>query len=152
MRLVQHRRAETVVEFGTSFGVSTLWLAAAVHDNGGGRVLTTELEPGKAARSRDTFARAGVGSLVELREGDALETLARDLPSTIDLVVLDGAKPLYVPVLELLRKALRPGAVVVADNVDDAPAFAAFLGERKNGFELAPVRDDLVVAAFLGAR
>lgn len=80
------------MEFGTSFGVSTLHLAAALRDNGGGRVISTEFEPTKVARARANLCAAGLHDLVEIRVGDALETLARDLPEEIDLVLLDGAK------------------------------------------------------------
>ena len=65
-----------------------------------------------------TWRAAGLSDLVEIREGDALETLARDLPETIDLVLLDGAKPLYPRVLSLIEKRLRVGALIVADNAD----------------------------------
>jgi len=69
--------ARSVVEFGTSFGVSTLHLAAGLRDNGGGRIITTEFEPSKAARARENFAVGGLADLIELREGDALQTLPR---------------------------------------------------------------------------
>jgi predicted O-methyltransferase YrrM len=85
--------ARAIVEFGTSFGVSTLHLAAALRDNGGGRLIGSEFEPSKVLRARQNLEAAGLSDLVEIREGDALESLARDLPDTIDLVLLDGAKP-----------------------------------------------------------
>jgi predicted O-methyltransferase YrrM len=118
-------QARAVVEFGTSFGVSTLHLAAALRDNGGGRLIGSEFEPGKLAQARANVAAAGLDDLVEIRAGDALETLARDLPESIDLVLLDGAKVLYSAVLDLLEPRLRPGALVVADNVDMAPDYLA---------------------------
>lgn len=108
--------AKTVVEFGTSFGISTLCLAAAVRDNGGQVVIGTEYEPGKVAATRQTMAAAGLDDLVEIREGDARETLSRDLPDTVDLLFLDGAKEMYVDVLQLVRPRLQPGALVIADN------------------------------------
>ena len=99
--------ARNVIEFGTSFGVSTLHIAAALRDNGGGRVITSEFEPSKAARARENFAAAGLADLIELREGDALQTLATDLPAAVDLVLLDGAKALYPAVLEIVEPRLR---------------------------------------------
>ncbi len=87
--------ARTIVEFGTSFGISTLYLAAALRDNGGGRLITSEFEPSKVARARDNLTAGGLIDLVEIREGDALQTLSVDLPETIDLLLLDGAKALY---------------------------------------------------------
>lgn len=114
--LARTHRARTVVEFGTSFGVSLIHLAAAVRDNGGGTVIGTEFEPTKVAATRSSVEAAGLADVVDIREGDALETLGRDLPGEIDLVFLDGAKSMYLDVLGLLEPRLRPGALVVADN------------------------------------
>jgi hypothetical protein len=74
--------ARTIVEFGTSFGISTLYLAAALRDNGGGVLITTEFEPSKVARARGNLTAGGLIDLVEIREGDALQTLSIDLPET----------------------------------------------------------------------
>ncbi|MGG2362426.1 O-methyltransferase, partial [Salmonella enterica] len=78
--LARAGRTRAIVEFGTSFGISTLHLAAALRDNGGGRLITTEFEPSKAAQARRNLDAAGLADLVEIREGDALQTLAGDLP------------------------------------------------------------------------
>jgi predicted O-methyltransferase YrrM len=126
--------AESVVEFGTSFGVSTLHLAAAVHDNGGGRVITSEFEPSKVEKAKANFATSGLNALIELRAGDAVETLAADLPETIDLVLLDGAKSLYPRILELLQSRIRPGGIVVADNADMCPEYLAHVRDGANGY------------------
>src|SRR5215469_16668785 len=82
--------ARAIVEFGTSFGISTIHLAAALRDNGGGRLIGTELESEKAVQARVNLGAAGLSDLVDVREGDALETLARDLPAIVDFVLLDG--------------------------------------------------------------
>ena len=108
--------------FGTSFGISALHLAAAMRDNGGGRLIGSEFEPSKIQRARENLAAGGLSDLVEIREGDALETLARDLPDTIDFVLLDGAKMLYLQILTLLEDRLCSGALVVADNADGVTA------------------------------
>ena len=79
--LARSIRARTIVEFGTSFGISTLHLAAALRDNGGGRLVGSEFEPSKILRARENLAAGGLSDLVEVREGDALQTFARDLPS-----------------------------------------------------------------------
>src|SRR3954462_6846524 len=97
--LARSLEARTIVEFGTSFGISTLFLAAALRDNGGGRLITTEFEPSKIARARSNLATGGLSDLVEIRIGDALQTLRVDLPETIDLLLLDGAKALYPEIL-----------------------------------------------------
>ena len=109
--------ARRIVEFGTSFGVSTIYLAAAVRDNGGGEVIGTELEPSKRERALANLAEAGLADCVDVRLGDALETLARDVAEPVDLLFLDGWKELYVEILELLTPRLRTGALVLADNV-----------------------------------
>ncbi|MCD2194262.1 class I SAM-dependent methyltransferase [Actinomycetospora endophytica] len=118
--LVHATRARTVVEFGTSFGVSTTYLAAALRDNAAaGTVITTELEPTKAAVAAANLRRAGLDDLVDLRVGDALETL-RDLPE-VDLLLLDGWSELYLPVLRVVEPRLRPGALIIADDTDMLP-------------------------------
>jgi predicted O-methyltransferase YrrM len=114
--LVRAARPDTVVEFGTSFGISTIYLAAAVTDNGTGRVLSTELSATKIAAAQANLAEAGVAAAVTILPGDALSTLA-DIPGPIGLVLLDGWKDLCLPVLRLLEDRLAPGAVVVADDV-----------------------------------
>ncbi|HEU4655863.1 MAG TPA: class I SAM-dependent methyltransferase, partial [Steroidobacteraceae bacterium] len=115
--------AKNIVEFGTSFGISTLHLAAALRDNGGGRLITTEFEPSKVLRASKNLEEADLLDLVEIREGDALETLAMNLPEMIDLVLLDGAKALYPDILQLLESRLRPGAFIVADNIEYSPEY-----------------------------
>jgi predicted O-methyltransferase YrrM len=135
--------ARAIVEFGTSFGVSTLHLAAALRDNGGGRLISTELEPSKIVHARANLAAAGLSDLVEIREGDALETLARDLPDTIDLVLLDGAKPLYPRILSLVEKRLRVGALIVADNADWCPDYLARVRSPAGGYLSVPFATDV---------
>jgi predicted O-methyltransferase YrrM len=110
----------TIVEFGTSFGISTIYLAAAVRDRGTGRVVTTELNANKAARAREYIAAAGLADLVELRVGDALETVA-DIREGVSLAFLDGWKELYLPFLRRIEPALASGAFVVADDIDLFP-------------------------------
>lgn len=132
--LVRSMGARHVVEFGTSFGISTLHIAAALKDNGGGRIIGSEFEPSKVARARATMAEAGLSDLVEIREGDALETLSRDLPETIDVVLLDGAKTLYARVLSLLAPRLRSGAMIVADNADMCPEYVAIVRAPASGY------------------
>jgi predicted O-methyltransferase YrrM len=130
--LIRAGRPSTVVEFGTSFGISTIHLAAAVRDNGTGRVVSTELSAAKVARARANLAEAGLADVVTVLEGDALQTLA-GLPGPVGFVLLDGWKNLYLPVLRLLEPGLPPGALVVAD---DTISMAAQMADY-----LAYVRD-----------
>lgn len=112
-------RATRVVEAGTSFGVSTIFLAAAVRDNasGGskGLVIGTENEPEKAKIARSNFAEAGLADLIELREGDLRKTLM-DIGGPVDFMLIDVWTPLARPALELVAPRLREGAVVICDN------------------------------------
>jgi predicted O-methyltransferase YrrM len=148
--LARSGKARNIVEFGTSFGISTLHLAAALRDNGGGRLITSEFEPSKAARAREHLTAGGVIDLVEIREGDALETLRVDLPETIDLVLLDGAKALYPEILSLLEKRLRSGAMIVADNADWSPEYLARVRSAANGYLSTPFAEDVELSMRIG--
>ena len=140
--LTRATSSRSVIEFGTSFGISTLHIAAALRDNGGGRVITSEFEPSKAAKARENFAAAGLAEVIELREGDALQTLATDLPESVDLLLLDGAKVLYPAVLDLVESRLRPGALIVADNADWSPEYLDVV--RNSGrFVSVPFAEDV---------
>ena len=141
--LARSSGARTIVEFGTSFGISTLHLAAGLRDNGGGRLITSEFEPSKAARARKNLIAGGLFDLVEIREGDALQTLRADLPDTIDLVLLDGAKALYPDILDLLEDRLGPGAIIVADNADDSPDYLARVRAPGSGYLSTPFAEDV---------
>jgi predicted O-methyltransferase YrrM len=114
-RLCRALGARRIVEAGTSYGVSTLYLAAAVRDNGGGTVIGTENEPAKAAAARANFIEAGLAEYVELRSGDLRETLA-SLPGPIDFLLIDIWTPMARPALERVGPHLRQGAVVICDN------------------------------------
>ena len=134
-------RATRVVEAGTSFGVSTLFLAAAVRDNiradgGEGLVIGAEYEPEKAKAARANFAEAGLFDLIELREGDLRETLA-DVGAPIDFMLIDIWTPMARPALELIAPKLRPGAVVICDNTaqfrDAYRDYFEFIDDPANG-------------------
>ncbi len=128
------RRAETIVEFGTSMGLSTLHLAAALRDNGGGRLITTELEPRKVARARRHLEEAGLHTLVDIRQGDARDTLREDVEA-VDLVLLDGALTLYLDILKLLEPKLRPGAIILGENAfEEASGYLAYVRDPANGY------------------
>ena len=142
--------ARNIIEFGTSFGISTLHLAAALRDNGGGRLIGSEFEPSKILRARENLAAGGLSDLVEVREGDALDTLARDLPDSIDFVLLDGAKNFYPSVLSLLEGRLRAGALIVADNANASPEYLARVRSTAHGYLSVPFADDVELSMRLG--
>lgn len=141
--LARSTGARSIVEFGTSFGLSTIHLAAALRDNGGGKLIGSEFEPGKVEKARQNLAEGGLADLVEVRAGDALETLACDIPDSIDLVLLDGAKHLYLKVLALLEPRLRNGALIVADNADMAPDYLAMVRTEGHGYMSLPFAEDV---------
>lgn len=143
-------RARSIVEFGTSFGISTLHLAAALRDNGGGHLITSEFEPSKLARARDNLVAGGLIDLVDIRAGDALQTLAVDLPDQVDLLLLDGAKALYPEILDRVESRLRPGAFVVADNADYNPGYLARVRAPDSGYLSIPFGEDVELSMRLG--
>jgi predicted O-methyltransferase YrrM len=130
-------RARLIVEFGTSFGISTTYLAAAARANNG-RVIGTEMEPGKARAARANIAEAGLAPFVDIRQGDAMNTLA-PLEGPIDLLLLDGWKDIYLPMIKMLGPRLRPGAVVLADNIFTyrraLRSYVEYMKDRANGFD-----------------
>jgi predicted O-methyltransferase YrrM len=149
--------ARQVVEFGTSFGISTIYLAAAVRDNGGGTVIGTELHASKHERAVAHIEEAGLGDVAEVRLGDALATL-KEIPEPLDLVFLDGWKDLYIPVLGLLEPKLRPGAVVLGDNIlnlflrKSLRPYVEYVQSGENGFESVTLRisDGTEYSCYLG--
>lgn len=143
--------ARTIIEFGTSFGISTIHLASALRDNGGGRLIGSEFEPSKVNRARQNIETAGLSDLVEIREGDALETFTRDLPEQIDFVLLDGAKNLYPSVLSLLEGRLRLGALIIADNADASPEYLARVRSVEHGYLSVPFAADVELSLRLNA-
>jgi predicted O-methyltransferase YrrM len=147
--LARSSRAMSIVEFGTSFGLSTICLASALRDNGGGRLVTSEFEPSKIARARANLIDAGLADLVEFREGDALDTLSRDLPDGVDPLLLDGAKALYPDILDFVAPRLRAGALIVADNADFCPPYLERVRSPDSGYLSVPFADDIELSICL---
>jgi predicted O-methyltransferase YrrM len=133
--LVRATRPTTVVEFGMSLGISGIHLAAAVRDNGRGRVITTELSAAKIAAAKKTFAETGLDDLITVLEGDALTTLT-GVEGPVEFVLLDGWKELYLPVVKLLEPHLPPGALIVADNTEmaDTKPYLDYVRNADNGY------------------
>lgn len=151
--LIRASRPDTVVEFGTSFGISTIFLAAAVTDNGTGHVVTTELSSKKVHAAGANLREAGVEAAVTILDGDALQTLA-GLPGPVGLVLLDGWKDLCLPVLRLLEPKLTPGALVAADDTN-GPAmgdYLAYIRDPASGYVTVafPVEDGMEISCWTG--
>ncbi|TWU77607.1 hypothetical protein ED733_007903 [Metarhizium rileyi] len=168
--LARSSGARNIVEAGTSFGVSTMYLALAVGQNVAdaraasghavtGKVIATENEPTKAARARSHWKEAGdeIEPWIELREDNLLETLRVEegMPDQIDMLLLDIWTPMALPTLEIIRPRLRKGAIVLADNTIMAkPLFKELLDyvhDTANGFKTTtmPYSGGLLMAVYL---
>jgi predicted O-methyltransferase YrrM len=142
-QLVRATNARHIVEIGTSYGVSTLYLAAALRDNlrggvgGGGIVIGTEYEPAKAKAARAHFEEAGLSCFIDLREGDLRETL-KQIDGPVDFMLVDIWIAMARPALELVAPHLRSGAIVVCDNTEqyrsDYADYFAFIDDQANRF------------------
>jgi predicted O-methyltransferase YrrM len=134
--LCRGMRAKRVVEFATSIGMSTLYFAAAMRDNGGGLVIGSELVPAKVATAKRNLREAGLGEYAEIREGDARQTL-RNLGGPVDFALIDGwprdeEPSLAREVVEIIAPQLRVGGYILNDNAE--PDFLDFIRDPGNGF------------------
>jgi predicted O-methyltransferase YrrM len=139
---IRNTKAKRVVEFGSSMGISTIHMAAALRDNGGGKIIGTELEESKAKRARKNIAAAGLSEIVEIRVGDALETL-KDVEGPIDVLMLDGAFTLYLRVLKLLEPNFRNGTLIIGENaIKESSDYLDYVRNPKNGYLSLPLPFD----------
>lgn len=141
-QLCRASNARRIVEIGTSHGVSTLYLAAALRDNlraggGDGVVIGSEYEPGKAKAAREHFEEAGLSRFIDLREGDLRQTL-KQIDGPVDFLLVDIWIAMARPALELVAPHLRSGAIVICDNTEqyraDYADYFAFIDDPANGF------------------
>jgi predicted O-methyltransferase YrrM len=134
--LCRGMRATRVVDFATSIGMSAIYFAAAMRDNGGGTVIGSELVPEKVVTARRNLADAGLADYADIREGDARQTLC-DLGGPVDFALIDGwpngqDPSLAREVIEILAPQIRTGGYVVNDNAE--PDFLQFMRDPANGF------------------
>jgi predicted O-methyltransferase YrrM len=108
-------KAPNILELGTSFGYSGIWLAEAARATGG-RLITMELHDYKSAYARDMAVKAGLANHIDFKVGDAVEMIS-ELAVGVDFVLVDLWKDLYVPCLEAFYPKLNPGAIIIADNM-----------------------------------
>ena len=134
--LVRLCRPTIAVEFGTSFGLSAIHIAAALRDNGRGKLIATELNSNKATRAIEHIRQAGLGDLVEVRSGDAFKTLSG--VKGIDFLMLDAWKGLYLPMLKNLEPVLNSGCLIVADDLKLFPEmlqpYVDYVRNPENGY------------------
>ena len=140
-KLIVENDCKQVVEFGTSFGISTIYLADAVRETGG-QVITTELLASKAQRAEENIREAGLSDHVEIRVGDAMETL-KSYSGTIDFLFLDGWKDLYLPLFRMLEPNFHAGTIIYADNMDMAGTkrYAEYILSKRNNYATRTVHD-----------
>jgi len=119
--LTEAVNAKSVVEIGTSTGISGLWFSMAL-ENTGGRLITFELDPARAALARSHFKKAGVDGLITVVEGDAHRNITK-LKGPADVVFIDAEKDGYVEYLKALLPIVRPGGLILAHNFDMAPEY-----------------------------
>jgi len=122
VQLIQDNQLKNIVEFGTSFGISTLYLAEGALQTEG-NITTTELIDSKAIKALENFHKAGVTDMIDLRVGDAVQTL-KSYNQPVDLLLLDGWKDLYLAVFEMLEDKFHKNTIIYVDNAD--------MGETRN--------------------
>ncbi|GLR17243.1 O-methyltransferase [Portibacter lacus] len=144
VKLIKENDLQHIVEFGTSFGISTLFLAQGALETKG-RVVTTELIESKGKRAIENFEKAGVADLIEVRIGDAMETL-KDHDERIDLLLLDGWKDLYQPLFQMLEPLFHKDTFIYVDNADmaESRAFLKVVGQNER-YQLEPLFNGKVV-------
>jgi predicted O-methyltransferase YrrM len=142
--LIREAQAKTILEVGTSYGYSTLWLAEAARATAG-KVITLDLNAEKQRYAKSMLQKAGLDLFAEFRCGDAM-ALIKELTEPVDFVLIDLWKEVYIPCFDAVRSKLSPAAILIADNMiypPDAQEFArAYRAHvRKSGMDsvLLPV-------------
>jgi predicted O-methyltransferase YrrM len=113
--LTKEAKSKIILEVGSSYGYSTVWLAEAARETGG-KVISLEIHAEKQRQARTAIQTAGLDGFVDFRLGDARESL-RNMPESVDFVLVDLWKDLYISCFDLFYPKLRPGALIVADNM-----------------------------------
>ncbi|MEM7182169.1 MAG: class I SAM-dependent methyltransferase [Spirochaetota bacterium] len=130
-------QANTIVEFGTSFGISTIFLAKAVKDNGGGTVIGTEMVKSKIKAAKKNLQDAGISEYTSILEGDARLTL-QEIEKPVDMLIVDGFPNYALDILKIVSPKLRKGAIVIADNINTFKStltgYLDYLQNSENGF------------------
>jgi predicted O-methyltransferase YrrM len=128
--------AKRIVECGTSHGVSTIYLAAAIRDNGGKEVIATEWEADKAAIARRNWDAAGLAHHIDLRQGDLAETL-KTIDGPVDFVLLDIWTEAVIPAIRNIAPHLHTGSIIIADNTTSSrrgyKAYFDYIADPANG-------------------
>jgi len=141
--LIRETKAKTILEVGTSYGFSTLWLADAARATHG-KVITLDLNAQKQGFARAMLQKAGLESYVEFRQGDALAIIEK-MPEKVDFVLIDLWKDLYVPCFDLVLPRLAPAATIVADNMIFPPDNQAMAAAYRAHIRKQPGLDSVLL-------
>lgn len=144
VELIKKNKLKNIVEFGTSFGISTLFLAQGALETKG-RIITTELIASKAEKAMENFKKAEVSNIIDVRIGDAMHTL-QNHKEPIDLLFLDGWKDLYQPLFNMLESNFHTNTIIYVDNANmsESRAFLKKVGENDK-YTLESIFDGKVV-------
>lgn len=144
VELIKKNKLKNIVEFGTSFGISTLFLAQGALETKG-RIITTELIASKAEKAMENFKKAEVSNIIDVRIGDAMQTL-QNHKAPIDLLFLDGWKDLYQPLFNMLESNFHTNTIIYVDNANmtESRAFLKEVG-RNDKYTLESIFDGKVV-------
>jgi predicted O-methyltransferase YrrM len=129
--------AKKAVEIGTSNGISSIWIGLALQKTGG-KLITHELDPQRAAMARENFKAAGMADIITVVEGNAHETVAQ-LQGPVDLAFIDADKEGYADYLKKLLPLVRPGGLVLAHNINSRTPNPEFLKAVTTNPELETV-------------
>lgn len=136
--------AQSIFEFGTSYGISTIYLGKAAKDNGG-KVYSTEYLSHKVKAARLNIEEAGLEQYVEILEGDARETI-QQIDATFDMVLLDGFPDMVFTIFKLLEPKLKKGAVIYVDDVEGFTAsmqdYLDYVRNPANGYLSTKVKPE----------
>lgn len=152
--LARSLNAPNILELGTSFGYSGIWLADAARTSGG-KVTTMELEAHKTEYAREMAQKAGLADYIDFKLGDAVKMIG-ELPFKFDFILLDLWKDMYVPCLEAFYPKLNPGAIIVADNMispggEDVARYGRAVRAKTNMTSiLLPVGQGLEISRYEG--
>lgn len=148
--LARSSGAKRIIEFGTSYGISSIYLTAAVLDNGGGKFIGSELEEHKCDFANRMLSEIGFSDIARIIQGDALETF-KSVSGTWDLLFLDGWKSVYLDVFKIMENKIRVGGVVLAADIDkfenDTQNFVDYVHESPNyDVVTMPIGDGFIFA------
>ena len=127
--LLRSMNAKKILEIGTSTGYSTLWFAEAISENNEGKIITIDQDEKKILRAKRNFEESGVSSLIEFRQGDALENISKlqkefDFNETFDFVFIDADKERYIQYFDMIFPLVKKGGIIGADNILQPERFA----------------------------